>query len=524
MQQSLGPNVGDYCALNVDPESDLSHNGRRDLKPLLTGTVHPFHKSHTTVLGHFQEEFRGLLRTRNVRLTALMIILNVFVFICLSGWASSTNSLALKAYSLITIFDTLALSSNILSAWISRQEYKAKATLVNTYTLGFQRFEVLAVFSCVIVAQIGAVFVIKEALERMSDQPEVHAGRLLPGALLALIFHIVLNYLVVNHAFKSICEVASSSWVQEHIADMSKGISGIVPIFENMLIPRVDPFFLISLSAAVGVLIVDLLLQIDSYYVIDTLVGICIAVITIGTMWPIATCSGKVLLHTTPPYLLGQLDKILSEAQTLDGVLEIKCEKFYTLKVGLNQSSGGKRSPTIAGSLQVRVRRDADEQLVLAHVKSRFSSLVPILTIQVVKDDWASNPHVGSMATTIPLKSLQHGGSPKHSHAGYLSGFNKPAAAVAPYLQVSASKDSDTRSPLLKPSANVNQDFTFSFPNASSSAASIIKPRSSQSDIARMYKAAGFQVPQSKFQPNRKGFGQYDPRPSPAFPKKEAKS
>ena len=41
-----------------------------------------------------------------------------------------------------------------------------------------------------------------------------------------------------------------------------------------------------------------------------------------------------------------------------------------------------------AGSLQVRVRRDADEQLVLAHVFSRLSSLVSLLTIQIFKDDW----------------------------------------------------------------------------------------------------------------------------------------
>ena len=41
-----------------------------------------------------------------------------------------------------------------------------------------------------------------------------------------------------------------------------------------------------------------------------------------------------------------------------------------------------------AGSVQVRVRRDADEQLVLAHVFNRLSNLVRVLTIQIFKDDW----------------------------------------------------------------------------------------------------------------------------------------
>lgn len=41
-----------------------------------------------------------------------------------------------------------------------------------------------------------------------------------------------------------------------------------------------------------------------------------------------------------------------------------------------------------AGSVQVRVRRDADEQLVLAHVFNRLSNLVRVLTVQIFKDDW----------------------------------------------------------------------------------------------------------------------------------------
>jgi hypothetical protein len=36
----------------------------------------------------------------------------------------------------------------------------------------------------------------------------------------------------------------------------------------------------------------------------------------------------------------------------------------------------------------VRVRRDADEQLVLAHVWNKLSGLVQVLTIHIFKDDW----------------------------------------------------------------------------------------------------------------------------------------
>ena len=53
------------------------------------------------------------------------------------------------------------------------------------------------------------------------------------------------------------------------------------------------------------------------YYSADTAAAFLLAMCTINTMWPLGVCSGKVLLNTTPPYVLAQLDKLLSEAQTL---------------------------------------------------------------------------------------------------------------------------------------------------------------------------------------------------------------
>ena len=72
-----------------------------------------------------------------------------------------------------------------------------------------------------------------------------------------------------------------------------------------------------------------------------------------------------------------RFDLSLREASTLDGVLEFRDEHFWTLSFGV-----------LAGSLHVRVRRDADEQLVLAHVWNKLAGIVQILTIHIFKDDW----------------------------------------------------------------------------------------------------------------------------------------
>jgi hypothetical protein len=42
-----------------------------------------------------------------------------------------------------------------------------------------------------------------------------------------------------------------------------------------------------------------------------------------------------------------------------------------------------------AGSVHVRVRRDADEQMVLSHVYHRLANLISVLTVQIFKDDWS---------------------------------------------------------------------------------------------------------------------------------------
>lgn len=84
------------------------------------------------------------------------------------------------------------------------------------------------------------------------------------------------------------------------------------------------------------------------------------------------SASGKILLQTTPSHLVGALDKALREAATLEGVLELRNEHFWTVGFG-----------TLVGSLYARVRRDANEQVVLAHITKRLHPFVKHLTVQV---------------------------------------------------------------------------------------------------------------------------------------------
>ncbi|CAG5127793.1 unnamed protein product [Candidula unifasciata] len=317
-------------------------------------------------------------------------------------WSHTTTSMALTAFSFLLIIDILSLLTCLLSVWIQMQQP------VSTYSFGYERFEVLAVFSCTMLAQLGALFIIKESVERLLFPPEVHTGRLLVATAFGLFVHLSVIYAVRNRAFSHVIDASSSSWLQEHVTDMSESLCSIVPGLSKLLLPRINPFSLIGFTCSCAILVTYLLIDTQQYYLADPWAAMAIAFMMFGTMFPMSAYTGKILLQTTPSHILSQLDKVLREASTLDGVLEFRHEHFWTLSFGC-----------LAGCVQVRVRRDADEQLVLAHVYNRLNNLVSCLTIQIFKDDWNRS----STYTTAAL------GSPSFPGA---IGFQTPPRVASP--------------------------------------------------------------------------------------------
>jgi len=83
-----------------------------------------------------------------------------------------------------------------------------------------------------------------------------------------------------------------------------------------------------------------------------------------------------------------------------------------------------------AGSVHVRVRRDADEQMVLAHVYNRLSNLVSVLTVQIFKDDW-SRPSAFQILGDASLLSKSTESRPSLAPSA-VSGM--PNSSTLPYL------------------------------------------------------------------------------------------
>ncbi|OCT77836.1 hypothetical protein XELAEV_18028933mg [Xenopus laevis] len=336
------------------------------------GTIYLFRKTQRSLLGKLTQEFRLVTADRRSWKILLFGAINVVCTGFLLTWCSSTNSMALTAYTYLTIFDLFSLITSLISYWVMMKKPSP------TYSFGFERLEVLAVFASTVLAQLGALFILKESAERFLEQPEIHTGRLLVGTFVALFFNLFTMLSIRNKPFAYVSEAASTSWLQEHVADLSRSLCGVIPGLSSIFLPRMNPFVLIDIAGALALCITYMLIEINNYFAVDTASAIAIAVMTFGTMYPMSVYSGKVLLQTTPPHVIGQLDKLLREVSTLDGVLEVRNEHFWTLGFG-----------TMAGSVHVRIRRDANEQMVLAHVTNRLSTLVSTPTVQIFKDDWA---------------------------------------------------------------------------------------------------------------------------------------
>lgn len=356
------PDLISSASVNINDDQD---------KKVPRGTIFPFSPTHSKIR-LLIKEIGKLSQLNEVKKVLGFLVLCSLSLFALLYWCHSTNSMALTAFSFLLIFDILSLLTCLLSAWVQRQEPS------DVYSFGYERFEVLAVFSCTMLAQLGSFFIIKESVECLLFPPEVHTGRLLVGTVFGLMCHLSVIYAVRNRAFNHVIDASSSSWLQEHVTDMSESLCAVVPGISKLLLPRINPFSLIGFSCALALLITHFLIDTQQYYIADPWAAIAIAFMTFGTMFPMSAYTGKILLQTTPSHVLGQLDKVLREASTLDGVLEFRHEHFWTLSFG-----------TLAGCVQVRVRRDADEQLVLAHVYNRLSNLVSRLSIQIFKDDWS---------------------------------------------------------------------------------------------------------------------------------------
>ncbi|KAI1717080.1 cation efflux family domain-containing protein [Ditylenchus destructor] len=355
------------------------------------------------------------------RNAALACVLCILTSLFLIYSVSVTRSLVITGQAWISVFSFFALFSAIVS--LSTTTHATS----KSYTFGMIRAPVLAVFSTTVLAQLSAVFLIKESVERLFESGHHHGSSaaannyFYASAMASSLSLIAAAYAVTNQPFNYVLRSAQSSVIQEHAADISHALCHVVPGFSRLLLPRINSLSLLAVVSTLCCVLTHWFMT--EFWWFDSVAALVLSFTVFATMMPLSTYTGRILLQTTPPHVHNQIDRCISESSTIEGVLELKNGHFWQLDFN-----------SIAGTIDVRVRRDADEQIVLSRVTEKLSTVVNILSVQILKDittTWSSNAQhnnstpnnlvsLGSNLSTrghshSPSRSAAHGHSHDHS-------------------------------------------------------------------------------------------------------------
>ncbi|WKY00349.1 hypothetical protein Q1695_014865 [Nippostrongylus brasiliensis] len=326
---------------------------------------------------------------------------------------SVSHSIVLMSAMWISIFALCSLLSTLYSMTITHKP-------MEKFSYGLARVPVLAVFSTTVLAQLFSIFLSKESFEHLlspghqgahdasaAHEHEVEAVGSWPyfvGAAASSTALLLSAYALKNQPFQHVLTASSSSSLQEHAADICHAICWVVPGLSRLLLPRINSMVLLAAVTSTMLVLCEHFRH--DFAWADPVCCLVLSVAVFSTMWPLSSYTGMILLQTAPPHLLNQIDRCISEASTIDGVLEIRSRHFWQLDFG-----------QLVGTMDVRVRRDADEQNVLTLVTDKMSSVVSTLTVQIVKDAAWQTLEGSNTGLAHTHDTLVHAFNDNHGHS-----------------------------------------------------------------------------------------------------------
>jgi len=424
-------NRDQYTLLPIDPELDFDLSGKSNaIKPLLSSPILPFKKKKNSYV-KLKYMLKLMCNSEECRKILFFIIINFFIILLIKHWCFTTKSVAMEAFSILAIFEIMTLVVSLVSNVNELCSSTVNANN-NLISQSYERSITLLIFSTFLFTMVGSIFIYKDSITRMFiEQPVIHYSKILPASMVLFTYSILKLCIVTVKPVEAIYYASGSSLIQEQINDLNTTVCLLFPRFSKKLLTKLNPIMILTFISTFLMIANYVIIEFNTSYKTDTIVAILIASMIIVIMSPLVACCSHIFYNTISPRVIGQLDKLLSEAQTLDGVLEIRNEKFHTIALfdtNIKKGKINKNELLLFGSLDVRVRRDADQQLVLAHVYNRLSPVVGNLTIQVVKDEqmWLNQSTRKNIASTcVKMHS--------NNISSSFQTKKKPMAAVAPY-------------------------------------------------------------------------------------------
>jgi len=265
-----------------------------------------------------------------------------------------TNSLALLADAGHMLTDAGSLGLALFAMWVARKPRSGNKTF------GYHRTEILAALANGLTLVVVALIIVKEAWERFESPQPVDGGTMM---------WIAVGGLVVNLAGLRILHAG-------HAGHAGEGSS------ESLNLRGAWLHVLADTLGSVQAIGAGALIWAFGWDIADPIASVLIALLVLGSSWPLLRDAVNVLLEGTPPHI--DTAEVTEALEDVDGVLSIHDLHVWTITSGFE-------------SLSVHARvesRDGDE--VLAEIREMLNErfgiehcTVQIETRQIESEDGA---------------------------------------------------------------------------------------------------------------------------------------
>ncbi|MFV0537008.1 MAG: cation diffusion facilitator family transporter [Dysgonomonas sp.] len=270
-------------------------------------------------------------------LTISFILIAGFMFVEFIG-GYLTNSLALISDAGHMLSDAVALGLS-LSALI----FGARAATPSK-TYGYKRFEILAALLNGIVLVLLAVFICKEAIERLSAPPHVIGQGMMIISIIGLLINIIVAWIL-------------------HSQGSTK---------ENLNVRSAFLHVIGDLLGSVGAIIAAVLIMLFGWYIADPIASMIVSLLVLYSGWNVLKESINILMEAKPANI--DFEKVTELLKSIDGV-----EGIHDLHIWMITSE------FTSMTVHLHVKENTDRDLILEQAKHIMQEKYGIkhVTIQI---------------------------------------------------------------------------------------------------------------------------------------------
>ena len=295
--------------------------------------------------GHSHSEHNHTHNANKKALTISFVLIACFMFVEFIG-GYLTHSLALISDAGHMLSDAVALGLS-LSALI----FGARAA-THSKTYGYKRFEILAALLNGVVLVLLAVFIFKEAIERLSDPPHVMGKGMMIISVIGLIINIIVAYIL-------------------HSQGSTK---------ENLNVRSAFLHVIGDLLGSVGAIVAAILIMLFGWYIADSIASMIVSVLVLYSGWNVLKESINILMEAKPSDI--DSNKVAKILKFIDGV-----EDIHDLHIWMITSDFS------VMTVHLKVKENADRDIILEQAKSSIDKEFGIKHITIQMEGREFCPH-----------------------------------------------------------------------------------------------------------------------------------